>query len=204
MAIDPYASCPCGSGKKFKWCCQDIHAEIDRAFQQHNDGQHDAALHTMAAVVAAHPDNAEAWGRQAQLLSLNGRVEEAEQALEKAFAASPNYPFGYMLRGMFRQQEGELIGALMLFRKAVDAYAPDAAEPLAYIHELIADLELRLNRPVAARAALKRATHLSPGNADLRQAFDTLFGPNSRLPEAARKEYSLFAPAAPSAEWTRV
>jgi tetratricopeptide (TPR) repeat protein len=201
MAIDPYASCPCGSGKKFKWCCQDIHAEIDKAFQQHNDGQHDVALRTMAAVVEQHPDNAEAWGRQAQLLSLNGQVDQAEQALEKAFAVNPNYPFGHMLQGMFRQQEGEVIGALTLFRKAAEAYSPDAAEPLAYIHELIADIELRLNRPVAARAALKRSMNLSPGNADLRQAFDTLFGPNSRLPEVGRRDYTFLAPPMPSEEW---
>src|SRR3954469_2509468 len=135
MAIDPYASCPCGSGKKFKWCCQDIHAEIDAAFAQHNSGQHEAALRTMEEVVRQHPDNPEAWGRRGQLLSLNGQVEEAEQSLEKAFALNPNYAFGHMLRGMFRQQEGELIGALMLFRRAAEAYAPDANEPLAYIQE---------------------------------------------------------------------
>jgi tetratricopeptide (TPR) repeat protein len=204
MAIDPYSSCPCGSGKKFKWCCQDIHAEIDKAFQQHNDGQHEAALQTMQSVVAQHPDNAEAWGRQAQLLSLNGRLEEAEQALEKAFARNPNYAFGHMLRGMFRQQEGELVGALMLFRKAAEAYAPDALEPMAYIHELIADIELRLNRPVAARAALKQALNLTPGNADLRQAFETLFGANSRLPDAARKEYTFLATTGPADEWKQV
>jgi tetratricopeptide (TPR) repeat protein len=204
MAIDQYASCPCGSGKKFKWCCHDIHAEIDKAFQQHNDGQHEAALQTMDGVVATHPDNPEAWGRQAQLLSLNGRVEDAEKAVDKAFALNPNYAFGYMLRGMFRQQEGEILGALLLFRKAADAYAPDASEPLAYIHELIADIELRLNRPVAARAALKRASHLTPGNADLRQAFESLFGANSRLPEAARKDYAFIATTGPAEERKQV
>jgi tetratricopeptide (TPR) repeat protein len=204
MAIDPYASCPCGSGKKFKWCCHEIHAEIEQAFAQHNDGQHEAALRTMEGVVAKHPDIPEAWGRRAQLLSLNGQLEEAEKSLEKAFALNPNYAFGHMLRGMFRQQEGELIGGLMLFRKAVEAYSPDAAEPLAYIHELIADIELRLNRPVAARAALERAMHLTPGNADLRKAFDGLFGLNSRLPESSRKEYRFMAPTAPSNEWKRV
>src|SRR5438876_5165738 len=198
MTIDPYASCPCGSGKKFKWCCQDIHADIDRAFQQHNDGQHEASLRTMTEVVRQHAGNPEAWGRQAQLLSLNGKLEEAEQALEKAFALNPNYPFGHLLRGMFRQQEGEQIGALMLFRKAADLYGPEAHEPLAYIHELIADIELKLNRPVAARAALRRAVHLSPGNAELREAFEAVFGPDSRLPESARKEYRFLAPATPS------
>src|SRR5262245_55259290 len=131
MATDPYAACPCGSGKKFKWCCQDIHAESDKGCRLHEEGQHEAALRAMAEVVGLRPGNPEAWGRQAQLLSLNDKLDEAEQALEKAFAINPNYPFGHLLRGMFRQQEGEQIGALMLFRKASELYSPEAREPLA-------------------------------------------------------------------------
>ena len=201
MSADPYSSCPCGSGKKFKWCCQPIHAEIERAFEQYNSGQHEAAQRTMAEVVREHSGNPEAWGRQAQLLAISGKVEEAEQALQKAFDLNPNYPFGFMLRGTFRQQEGELIGALMLFRKAAEAYAPDAHDPLSYIHELIADLELRLNKPVAARAALKRALHFQPANAELKQAFEAMFGEKSRLPKAAARDYELRSPAQPSPEW---
>ena len=121
--------------------------------------------HMPEEVLKEHAGNPEAWGRQAQLLALNGRLEEAEQALQKAFDLNPNYPFGLVLRGQFRQQEGELIGALLLFRKAAEAYAPDAAEQLAYIHELIGDIELRLNRPVAAQAAIRRAAHYLPSAA---------------------------------------
>src|SRR5262245_64306908 len=201
MSADPYSSCPCGSGKKFKWCCQPIHAEIERAFEQYNSGQQEAGLRTMADLVREHEGNPEAWGRQAQLLAFSGKVEEAEQALQKAFDLNPNYPFGFMLRGTFRQQEGELIGALMLFRKAAEAYVPDAHDPLSYIHELIADLELRMNRPVAARAALKRAVHFQPSNAELRQAFEAMFGEKSRLPRVAARDYELRAPPQPSSEW---
>jgi tetratricopeptide (TPR) repeat protein len=201
MSADPYSSCPCGSGKKFKWCCQPIHAEIERAFEQFNSGQQEAAVRTMADVVREHSGNPEAWGRQAQLLAISGKVEEAEQALQKAFDLNPNYPFGFMLRGTFRQQEGELIGALLLFRKAAEAYAPDAHDPLSYIHELIANLEMRLNKPVAARAALKRAVHFHPANAELKQAFEATFGEKSRLPKAAVRDYELRSPAQPPPDW---
>ena len=78
--IDTYASCPCGSGKKFKWCCQPIHVQIDKAFQQDQEGQHDAALRMMDDVVKEHPGNPEAWGRKALLLYNNERVDEAESA----------------------------------------------------------------------------------------------------------------------------
>lgn len=190
MAIDPYASCPCGSGKKFKWCCQEIHGEVDKAFEQHNAGQHEAALVTLKQLTDAHSGNPEAWGRYAQLLALNGKFEEAEQALDKAFGVNPGYAFGHFLRGQFRMNEGELVGALLLFRKATEAYSLDAAEPLGALYELIADLELRMNRPVAARAALRQAVRLRPTNAELKQTFDAMFGAASRLPACARADYT--------------
>lgn len=35
MAINPYDSCPCGSGKKFKFCCEKYFAKIEQALNQH-------------------------------------------------------------------------------------------------------------------------------------------------------------------------
>lgn len=205
MATDPYSSCPCGSGKKFKWCCQPIHGEIEKAFEQHNAGQHEGALATMKTVVTQNDGLPEAHGRYAQLLALNGKLDDAEAELEKAFAINPNYAFGYLLRGQFRLQEGELIGALTLFRKAADTYSPEAAEPLAYVYELIADLELRLNRPIAARAAYQRAVTLVPGNAEIKANFDSMFASDkSRLPKCARQEYALLAPEPKPPEWNNL
>ena len=47
MPLDPYISCPCGSGKKFKWCCAAYYAQIEKAFDLDRTGQHEAALHAM-------------------------------------------------------------------------------------------------------------------------------------------------------------
>jgi len=102
MAIDAYAPCPCGSGKKFKWCCQPIHIQIDKAFRQDEEGQHEAALRLMDEVTRDNPANPEAWGRKAQLLYQNDKVDDAENALQKALEINPNYAFGHLLRGMFR------------------------------------------------------------------------------------------------------
>jgi tetratricopeptide (TPR) repeat protein len=190
MALDPYSSCPCGSGKKFKWCCQPIHVTIDRAFQQDAEGQHESALRLMDEVVAEHSGNPEAWGRKAQLLYQNQRLEDAESALQKAFEINPDYPAGHFMRGLFRYNEGEIHGALLLFRKAADLYDPQAHDTLAEVYSLIANCELRLNRPVAAGAALRKALHSQRANPELQKAFDDLYGSKSRLPETARKEYT--------------
>ena len=191
MSPDPYQSCPCGSGKKFKWCCQPIHAETEKAFRQQENGQFEAALRTMDEVVKAHPDNAEAHGQRAHLLHINGRLEEAEKELEAAFSINKDYAFGYMLQGLFRQSEGEAIGAGLLFRKAAELYAPDAVGPLSFLYEQICDAELRHNHHLAARFTMQRWTRLQPENAELQKAFANLFGPESRIPEIARREYAL-------------
>jgi tetratricopeptide (TPR) repeat protein len=153
-------------------------------------------------VLAEHPANPEAWGRKAQLLYQNGKVEEAETALQKAFEISPQYAFGHLLRGMFRFQEGEIPGALLLFRKAADYYDPEAHDLVAQVYGFIADCEMRLNRPVAARAALQIVLRNQPSDVETRQQFDAVFGDKGRLPAAARKEYTLRSPT-PSAAGER-
>jgi tetratricopeptide (TPR) repeat protein len=191
MSLDSYAPCPCGSGKKFKWCCQPIHIQISEAFEQDEQGQHEAALRIMKDLVAQNPTNPEAWGRQAQLLYQNDRIDEAESALQKALEINPSYPFGILLQGLFRQNEGEIVGALALFRRAADLYDPDARDHLGQVYSLIAQCELKLNRPVAAHAALKIALHCLPSSTSLREMTDQVFGKDSQLPASASRDYPL-------------
>lgn len=188
--MDPYQSCPCGSGKSFKWCCQPFYAQVEKARDQQQRGQHEAALRLMQQVVAQHPNEAAPLGYQAELLYLNGKPEAADDALQKAFAINPTFPFGHWLRGVIRKEEGEMVGALIQFRKAAESYDPKANDALAEIQGAIFDIEMRMNRPIAARAALERAIHHDPTTQELRDAFANLFGDRSRLALCVRKAYS--------------
>ena len=191
MAFDPYSSCPCGSGKKFKWCCQPIHQEMAKAFQLDEQGQHESALRVMEEIVAQHAENPEAWGKKALLLWQNEKPEEAEAALSKAFEVDPKYPFGHYLRARFRLFEGEIPGALLLFRKAAEVYDPGAREILAEIYINIFDCEMKLNRPVAAHAAGDLAKKSDPNNTQLKDSLDAIFSDqNPNLPPAAKKAYA--------------
>jgi tetratricopeptide (TPR) repeat protein len=195
MPLDPYVSCPCGSGKKFKWCCAPYYAQVEKAFELERVGQHETALQAIQELTKKHGEQPAVWGYYAQFLYNAGQAEQAEEALTEALKRNPNFGMAFFLRGMFRQNEGELIGALMLFRKAADAYDPEAHDQLAHVHELIFRNELMLNRPVAARAALERAVHFLPGDPEAREQFEALFGDQSRLPLCARRKYS-FRPTA--------
>ena len=207
MAQDPYGPCNCGSGKKFKWCCQPIFVGINKAWEQEAAGQHDAALRLLDQVVQEHEGNPEAWGQKARLLYSQGKLEEAENALQRAFDLNPNYPAGLLLRASFRFQEGEVAGALLLARRAAEAYDPEARSYLAEVYYLIFESEMRLNRPVAAHAALRLVTRFAPGEEELRKSYDAIFGPEGRLPAAARRAYTFRSPTATAgpkrAAWDR-
>jgi hypothetical protein len=83
----------------------------------------------------------------------------------------------------------------MLFRKAAEYFDPEAHDFLAEVHGLIANCELRMNRPIAARVALERAIHEAPANTELRDGLEQVFGDKSRLPAAARQEYRFQSPS---------
>lgn len=211
MPLDPYVSCPCGSGKKFKWCCVSYYGSVERAFEQERLGQHEAAMHTIGDLTKAHPQQPAVWGYFAQFLynlgsvqqteaDRNRYVEQAEAALTKALELNPNFGMAHFLRGLFRENEGEVIGALMLFRKAADSYDPEAHDQLAQVYERIFRVELLvLNRPVAARAAMERVIHFQPSDPELRAQYESLFGDESRLPACARKKYAFRPTAKPVA-----
>ncbi len=187
MDLNPYSPCPCGSGKQFKWCCQPIHRQLAQVFDLEEEGQHAAAMRSWMTSSRQNPANPEAHGQRARLLFQNEKPEEAEQALEKAFEINPNYAFGYFLKARFRLYEGEIAGALILLRKAAELYAPEAHEMLAMVYVEIFDCEMKLNQPIAARAAAELAQKHNPADERLRKGIEQVFGAdNPNLPEGRR------------------
>ena len=177
--------------QKLKWCCHDIYEQMEKNLSHvDEDGQHESALKLMDALVAEHPTNPEVWGRKAQLLFLNDKVDAAEEMLTEALRLNPNYPFAYLMRGCFRQHEGELAGALLLFRKAVELYDPEAKDILCDIFARIAGCELKLNHTVAAGYALRTSLRMK-ANAELQEDLDNLFGPESQFPQVVRENHTL-------------
>jgi tetratricopeptide (TPR) repeat protein len=200
MSLDPYISCPCGSGKKFKWCCAPYYQLVEKAIALEQQGQHEAALKTIKELTQAHPDKPAVWGYYAQFLYNAGQREQADEAVSQALKLNPNFGMAHFLRGQFRENEGEMIGALLLYRKAAEAYDPEAHDALTNVHLKIYQFETLLNRPVAARMALERAMHFQPAEPDIRTQFEHEFGNDSQLPEAARKKYSFRPTAKPISE----
>ena len=69
MSVDLYAICPCGSGKKIKFCkCKDSVSELARVLKMVEGGQVVPALDRLAAILQEHPDAAWALAVRGRLL----------------------------------------------------------------------------------------------------------------------------------------
>jgi tetratricopeptide (TPR) repeat protein len=204
MPVDNYAPCPCGSGKKFKWCCQPFYGEIEKAFQQQQNQQADAALRTMEELTQKFPENPEVWGRRAELLWENGQLELAEHSVDKALELNANYPFGLFLRGMFRHEEGQPHGALLLYRKAAALCDPETRGMLGEIHMNIGQCESMINHPIAAIAAYEIARLCLPQNEDVQGWLDAQREPG-RFPSLVTQPRSFKKPSVQtdSGSWAR-
>lgn len=189
--MDAYQPCPCGSGKKFKWCCQAFYGEIERASQLWHNHQHEAAINLMEKLSQTHPTSTEVWGRYAEVLINAARIEQAEAALDKAMELNPRYVRGLVLRAGLRHEEGDLDSALRLYRQA-DEYCPvDAPEIRGPIALNIAKLEWLRLRPLASLAALDIAQRLRPDDQNARDLYNRYFGPKSGTPTTLLRRYQL-------------
>lgn len=191
MAINPYQQCPCGSGKQFKWCCQSYYSAVEKAEELLEQKQVVAAGEVFLKLTKDHPKVPQVWVYLAEFHYAVQKIEAAEEALQKALEVEPNYAMAHWFRGVIREDEGEVVGALILYRKAIEYFNPEAKERIALSYSRIAELELAQGKPVAGRYALDQAVQALPQSQELRGSLERIFGAESHMPNIARDPYPL-------------
>lgn len=100
MSLDPYALCPCGSGKKLKFCCQDIVAEMEKVERLQENNQPRMALQLLDKMEKSHPGNAWIATNRGLALIHDNRPEEAKTSLAGFLRNSPKHPLANALFGL--------------------------------------------------------------------------------------------------------
>jgi DNA-binding SARP family transcriptional activator len=91
MAVNPYAPCPCGSGKKFKFCCQDVVADLQR-INSLSRNQPEVALTAIQQLAVKHPDRESVVRELVVMLLRVNRVQDALNACTTFLKAHPDNP----------------------------------------------------------------------------------------------------------------
>jgi tetratricopeptide (TPR) repeat protein len=140
MAVDLYSICPCGSGKKIKFCkCKDSVHEVEDVFRLIEGGQVVPALDRMSAVLDKDPEAAWVLAIRGRLLMDLREYDSLADNAERFIRLQPSNPLALTQRAAAKLFGGDLeaategvLEALTESGKDVDSFVLDVASVLAY------------------------------------------------------------------------
>ena len=151
-SVNPYMPCPCGSGQKFKWCCQKVESYAERAQRMVDSGQIEASLKPLEEGLARFPDNAWLLTRKAIVEVHLKRFEPAKATLSSLLKKNPGHVGGtILLTRLLLETEGPAT-SIAQFQQGLSAMPADRRRELAPLAQF---LGVSLNRAGLAIASLK-------------------------------------------------
>src|SRR5713101_3410185 len=83
--------------------------------------QYDQAIAEEERAIALDPNNADSYARQADVLNIAGRPEDALQSMEQAMRLNPHYPFWYLVElGVAYHSTGRYAEAIAVLQEAIE------------------------------------------------------------------------------------
>src|SRR5262249_14974512 len=148
-SVDPYSPCPCGSGQKFKWCCQKVETYAERAQRMVDNGQYESALKPLDEGLAKAPDNPWLSTRKALIQLHLKQVEPAKGTLRSLLKKNPGHLGGTILMTRLALETEGAQPAITQFQQALSAIAPDQRKLLASLAHYVGVSLSRLGHPIA-------------------------------------------------------
>ncbi len=162
MPIDIYAPCPCGSGKKFKFCCSAIADEMDRIIRLMEGNQPRVALQQLDLLAKKHPQNAWVGTTRGMLLLDLNEGTTARDVLMQVLQEHPDNELAIVLYAAamiraegFENAKRAIHRAFQRSAKKLPALVGDLAGSLAATHAASGHI-------MAAREHLALALRLAP------------------------------------------
>ncbi|WP_205679011.1 SEC-C domain-containing protein [Aquisphaera insulae] len=152
--VDPYDPCPCGSGKKYKWCCHKAEPYVERSVRLQESGQGESCLGPIEEGLAKLPGNNLLLLNKAVVLMSLERDDEAAAAVDLLLSREPSNPMAIELRSRLSVVREGPAAAVARFQAALRAADESARKTLAPSALLIANA---LVRSVEIPPALKHA-----------------------------------------------
>jgi tetratricopeptide (TPR) repeat protein len=180
--------CPCGSGKKFKKCCQDklavtargsapAPAEAKQLVALFNAGRPGELERRARLLVEQYPDSGFVW--KALGISLLMQGKDALLALQKAVRLLPDDPEVHNIIGNALFDLGQSEKAVASYRRALEI-RPAYAEA----HNNLGNALRELGQLDEAVASCRRAVEIKPGLAEAHNTLGAALHPLGQLDEA--------------------
>ncbi len=179
--------CPCGSGRKFKHCCERRQRRgggaaglLDRAQSLQNSGRHADAAELFQQLLATDPGHHAALYGLAVCRMQAGDTDQAVALMQQAVAAAPAAAAYRQGLGLLYMMRGEFQAAATSLRQLVEL---EPAAPHGWFN--LALCLQNLDQPEQAVQAYEQGLTLAPGDLDARMKCGSLLYRRGRLIEAA-------------------
>lgn len=107
MSVDPYSLCPCGSGKKLKFCCSDLVADIEKIHRMVEGDQPRAALQHVEQTLKKRPGRPSLLDLKAMLELTLHKLEDAEQTVAQLLEKDPKNPAAHAQQAILKCAQGD-------------------------------------------------------------------------------------------------
>lgn len=191
MAVDPYALCPCGSGKKLKFCCADLAGEIEQIHRMLEGDQPRAALQHVQQVLADHPGRASLLDLKGTLELTLGDKEAARATIDEFLKTAPDNASAHACQAMWLASANDARGAVDALQRGLELVERDMPHRVFEAIGAVGRALLVGGHVVAAQAHLWFQVSLAPQ--DDARALDILVRLNhySGLPVLLRERLRL-------------
>ena len=163
--VDPYAPCPCGSGQKFKWCCQKVESYADKAERLYEGGQVDASLAALDEGLKKAPDNPWLAVRKAAILERRGQGRRGPPGPRAILETHPAHLAQHPADPALAETEG-VTAAAAQFQKALAAVPAEGRGVLGGMAFVLGMLFERAEMAIPARGYLDLSETLAPESDD--------------------------------------
>src|SRR3989304_1412999 len=119
MAVDPYAPCPCGSGKKLKFCCTDLVGEIEKIHRMIEGDQPRAALRHAEQTLAKSPGRASPLDLKAALEVWLDRIAGARLTVKGFVPKHPDSATAHACQALLLAETGDAPAAVRSLQRAM-------------------------------------------------------------------------------------
>jgi len=166
--MDSYAPCPCGSGKKIKFCCHKIYPEMEK-IERMQENQPRQALQHLDKLEQKHPANPWIVTTRAGTLMQEGEFREAKVTLLKFLKQNSEHPRANAFYALASMNEDGYPESKKAVHRALKRSITETPRIVASLLETIGSYHLADNEVAAARAHLVLALRLQNNETDARR-----------------------------------
>lgn len=191
MAADPYAHCPCGSGKKLKFCCGDILPELQRAIRI-RDNQPEGALRVFRDLHRRHPDKEVVLRELVALLLDLDEGNEAREIATEFLRRYPDQPVGLLTLASVQLHEDGFAQSRRALHRAFQICSRSQQVGVSFLAAQVAVEMSRIGQWMSAREHLAMAVRFSTGERQRMLLLELIrFESQPRVPLLLRCSWNL-------------